>query len=178
MKIKFEQIESRNREISRLNQLLAGGRPIAAIAKDCCYRDIGSLTKDVQELQCQKSQIEANCEQAIKSQNYALEEVARLKEHNEKLAKELNDIKDIALSVESEANLSLHTLHKRNTALKLKLNESKKQIEELELQMGIYGTVGIRDLKTANIQIKFLQDQIKTISINGMQCFSFDLFTQ
>lgn len=175
-KLLLEQIESRNREISRLNQLLAGGRPVSALAKDCCYRDIGSLTKDVQELQSQKSQIEANCEQAIKSQNYALDEVARLKELNEKLVKELNDIKDIALSVESEANLSLDTLHKRNTALKLKLNESKKLIEELELQMGIHGAAGTRDLKTANIQIKFLQDQVKTITNKG-KVFQFDLMT-
>ncbi|XP_031640982.1 centrosomal protein of 135 kDa [Contarinia nasturtii] len=165
MELYKSQLESRNREISRLNQLLAGGRPISALAKDCCYRDISSLAEDIQRLQRQKSEIEANYEQAIKAQSHAHDEVTLLKEQNEKLAKELNEIKDVALSVETEANVSLEALYKRNTTLKHKLNDSKKRIQELESQIdAIGGSGGTRDLKAANIQIKFLQEQLQSVT--------------
>lgn len=147
--------------------MLAGGRPVYTLAKDCCFRDVNSLVEDLQRLQQQKSQCEANYELAIKNENHALQEVSRLRGECDKLSAELNDIKDVALSVESEANLSLEALHKRNTALKLKLNESKKRIEELETQIGLAGGNGAKDLKAANIQIQFLQEQMKMVTEKG-----------
>lgn len=165
----IHQIECRNREISRLNQLLTGGRPPLALAKDCCYRDISTLAEDIQRMQRQKSELEANYEQAIRAQTHALDEVTRLTQQNEKLTKELNDIKDVALSVESEANVSLDVLHKKCTALKLKLNDSKKRIQDLELQIASNGstTGGSKDIKAANLQIKFLQEQLQTVTNKG-----------
>lgn len=150
-----------------MNQLLTGGRPVLALAKDCCYKDISSLAEDIQRLQAQKSQIEAKYEQAIKGQETILHENDRLKEQNEKLAKELNDIKDLALSVESEANVSLDALYKRNTALKLKLNEAKKRIHDLETQIGSIEGAGTKDIKTANMQIHFLQQQLQALTDKG-----------
>lgn len=151
--------------------MLSGGRPISALAKDCCYRDISSLAEDLKRLQRQKSQCEANYEQAIKDQNHALDEIQRLKDENGKLSMELSNMKDLALSVESEANLSLDTLHKRNVALKSKLNESKKRIQELESNLGICnesGGGGGKDLKTARAQIQFLQQQLQSASNKGI----------
>lgn len=147
--------------------MLSGGRPISALAKDCCYRDISSLAEDLKRLQRQKSQCEANYEQAMKGQNHALAEIQRLKDENEKLSKELASMKDLALSVESEANLSLDALHKRNVALKTKLNESKKRIQELESNLGYCNESGVEDLKTANAQIKFLQEQLQSAANKG-----------
>lgn len=148
-----------------MNQLLSGGRPISALAKDCCYRDISSLAEDLKRLQCQKSQCEANYDQAMKDQNHALQEIERLKDENGKLSKELASIKDLALSVESEANVSLHTLHKRNLALKLKLNESKRRIQELESNMS---SCNEPDFETTNTQIKLLQEQLKSSLNKGI----------
>lgn len=147
--------------------MLSGGRPISALAKDCCYRDISSLAEDLKQLQRQKSQCEANYEQAIKGQSHALGEIQRLKDENERLSKELASMKDLALSVESEANLSLDTLHKRNVALKSKLNESRKRIHELESNLGVCNESGIEDLKTANAQVKFLQEQLQSATNKG-----------
>lgn len=138
-----------------------------ALAKDCCYRDISSLAEDIQRLQAQKTQIEAKYEQTIKGQETYLYENDRLKEQNEKLSKELNDIKDLALSVETEANVSLDALYKRNTALKLKLNEAKKRIHELETQIGSVEGDGAKDIKTANMQIRFLQQQLQALTDKG-----------
>lgn len=145
-----------------------------ALAKDCCYRDISSLAEDIQRLQAQKSQIEAKYEQAIKTQETILEENRHLQEQNNKLAGELNNIKDLALSVESEANVSLDALYKRNTALKLKLNEAKKRMQEMESQIGSVEAGGAKDIKTANIQIKFLQEQLQSVTDKGETAF--DIF--
>lgn len=146
--------------------MLSGGRPISALAKDCCYRDISSLAEDLKRLQRQKSQSEASYEQAMKGQNHALAEIQRLKDENEKLSREVASLKDLALSVESEANLSLDAMHKRNVALKSKLNESRKRIQELESNLGSCNESG-DDLKTANAQIKFLQEQLQSAKNKG-----------
>lgn len=157
--------------------MLAGGRPVSALAKDCCYRDISTLAEDLQRLQKQKAQCEANYEQALKGQKHALDEIARLKEDNEKLSHELKQIKDVALSVESEANLSLDALHKSNTSLKLKLHESKKRIHELESHLCLTGEYDSKDLKEANMKIKFLKEQLRSVSEKGKRIFtSFALY--
>lgn len=150
-----------------MNQLLSGGRPIPALAKDCCYRDISSLAEDLKQLQRQKSQCEANYEQEVQRHRNTLEEMEHLKNENGNLKKELASVKDLALSVETEANQSLEAMHKRNTALKSKLNELKKRIQELESNCGPSDEFGVNDLKTANAQIKFLQDQLKNASNRG-----------
>lgn len=147
--------------------MLSGGRPISALAKDCCYRDISSLAEDLKRLQRQKSQCEANYEQAIKDRSHALDEIQRQKDENEKISKELASMKDLALSVESEANVSLDSLHKRNVALKSKLNESKKRIQELESSLGLCSESGGNEIKTANAQIKFLREQLQSASNKG-----------
>lgn len=113
------QLESRNREISRLNQLLAGGRSSTALAKDCCYRGISTLTDDVERLQREKSEMQAEYEQTIDSQRESTSQVARLRQLNQKLAAELKSLRETALTVESEANKSIDILHKKNSALKV-----------------------------------------------------------
>lgn len=102
-----------------MNQLLVGGRPLGALEKDCCYRGIRTLADDVEQLQKEKSKIQAEYEEAIHNHHAAIDTIAVLKQQNQKITKELNDLKEIALSVESEANDSLETLHKRNIALKV-----------------------------------------------------------
>lgn len=102
-----------------MNQLLVGGRPLAALEKDCCYRGVRTLTDDIEQLQNEKSKIQAEYEEAIQNHHAAIDTIAVLKQQNQKITKELNDLKEIALSVESEANVSLETLHKRNAALKV-----------------------------------------------------------
>lgn len=140
--------------------MLAGGRPIAALAKDCCYKDISTLVDDLNRLQRTKSECESNYEQAMK-------ELARLSNENENLSKELMDIRNIALGVESEANLSIDVLHKRNSLLKIKLIESKKRIVELESQLNPYNESSVVNIKLANKQIKCLQEGLQRATHKG-----------
>lgn len=102
-----------------MNHLLVGGRPPLALAKDCCYRGVSSLTDDIQELQREKSKVQADYDLARKNEQAAFEQIEKLKEQNEQIVKELNDLKEVALSVENEANSSLSTLHKHNSVLKV-----------------------------------------------------------
>lgn len=102
-----------------MNNLLVGGRPSSALAKDCCYRGVGSLTEDVEMLQKEKSKMQTQLENCLRKQHEAMERAMALNEQNKKLTDELNDIERVALSVETEANNSLSTLHKQNVKLKV-----------------------------------------------------------
>ena len=55
----YIKLDSRDREIQRLNVLLSGGRPPIALAKDCCFRGVNNLQEDVQTLQKEKTNIQA-----------------------------------------------------------------------------------------------------------------------
>lgn len=99
--------------------MLIGGRPPTALAKDCCYRGVGSLTTDIEALQKQKSKLQLDVEESIRTQHEAMERAIYLQEKNQKLSNELDELKEVALSVETEANSTLETLHKRNTQLKV-----------------------------------------------------------
>lgn len=60
------QIEVRDREIDRINKLLSvGGRPVKALAHDCCYQDVKQLHEDVNHLRHENSLLKGklvNCE--------------------------------------------------------------------------------------------------------------------
>lgn len=62
------QIEVRDREIDRLAVLLSTeGRPLKALAEDCCYRNVKRLHEDVDHLQRENSELKsrlAHCEKS------------------------------------------------------------------------------------------------------------------
>lgn len=118
-------------------------------------------------MQREKSECEANLEQAIGDQRHRLDEIEQLKDENGKLTREVAGIKDLALSVETEANRSLESMHKRNMSLKTKLNESNKRIHQLELGLSRCNDTDVTDLKTTNTQIKFLQEQLRSATNKG-----------
>lgn len=126
------QIESRNREISRLNGLLVGGRPASALVKDCCYHGVVSLNTDIDALQRQKAEIHQKYEDTIRSQQDTINRTVYLTEKNLALAREMAELKEVALNAENDANLTLSSLHRKNTQLKAKLNDAKKEVSALE----------------------------------------------
>lgn len=130
-----QQLERRNSEISRLNRLLIGGRPVTALAKDCCFDGVGSLTRDIDAMQMEMSELQQQFEEAIQNQHEAESRAISLKVENESLANELRELKDVALGVETDANSALGTLRQQNDQLKMKLYESKKFAHELESKM-------------------------------------------
>lgn len=98
------KVESRNREIRRLNDLLAGGRPPAALAKDCCYKEVGALSQDIDMLQREKSELMAQVGEYQDKMHDAMQRALRIEEEKQKLQTQLYELKEAALQVEQQAN--------------------------------------------------------------------------
>lgn len=130
-----QQLERRNNEISRLNRLLIGGRPVTALAKDCCFDGVGSLTHDIDAMQMEMSELQQRYEEAIENQHEAEKRAISLKAENELVTNELRELKEVALGVETDANSALSTLRQQNNQLKMKLHETKKSASELEAKL-------------------------------------------
>lgn len=101
------QIDSRDREIVRLNSMLIGGRPPAALGKDCCYRGVGNLSEDVTTLQNQKVALQADLKAAVDQQHKVQQREMALAKRNRALEQELRQLEDVALHIEEAANEKL-----------------------------------------------------------------------
>lgn len=115
------QIDSRDREIMRLNSMLTGGRPPAALGKDCCYRGIGALADDVAALQKQKVALQADLTEAVAQQHEAKERAISLAERNQMLEQELRELEDVALRIEAAANEKLRAKDDEMARIKVNL---------------------------------------------------------
>uniref|UniRef100_A0AAG5DMN2 Uncharacterized protein n=1 Tax=Anopheles atroparvus TaxID=41427 RepID=A0AAG5DMN2_ANOAO len=126
------QVNSRDREIRRLGDLFAGGRPAAALAKDCCYRGVDVLGHDVETLQQEKVALQQKLTEAQESHERTARKLTRLSEKNQQLEKELREFENVALKVESEANLNILECDRKNSDLTVKLQQSQLRLRELE----------------------------------------------
>lgn len=174
-----KQVESRNREIERLRNLLTGGRPPQALAKDCCFKNVGALAEDVEQLQKDKVQQQIQLEESIKSQHEAMKRAMDLAEENNNLKQNIKKLADTALTVESQANLKLVERENFITELKIKLTESKNKIRELEYELSHarhtddkdYEKISIKnDLKQAKDEIDDLKNSIKKYKQRDIEC--------
>lgn len=68
------QIEARDREIDRLTVLLSTeGRPVKALAEDCCYRNVKQLHEDVDHLQRENTRLKSRLACCTKSTLFSKE---------------------------------------------------------------------------------------------------------
>lgn len=160
-----QQLERRNNEISRLNRLLIGGRPVTALAKDCCFDGVGSLSRDIDAMQMEMSELQQRFDEAIQNQHEAEKRAISLKAENDAMANELRELREVALGVETDANSALGTLRQQNNQLKTKLYESKKFIRELEAKMDKMK----KRNEYANSQVRSLQSIIERTGGKGKQ---------
>lgn len=130
-----QQLERRNNEISRLNRLLVGGRPVTALAKDCCFDGVGSLSRDIDAMQLEMSELQQRFDEAIRNLHESENRAISLKAENDAMASELRELKQVALGVESDANSALSSMRQQNIQLKTKLYETKQFSRELEVKM-------------------------------------------
>ncbi|KFB46792.1 AGAP010985-PA-like protein [Anopheles sinensis] len=126
------QVNSRDREIQRLGALFAGGRPAAALAKDCCYRGVDVLGHDVETLQQEKVALQQKLTEAQESHERTARKLSRLSEKNQQLEKELREFENVALKVESEANINILECDRKNSDLSVRLQQSQLRVRELE----------------------------------------------
>ncbi|KRK01930.1 centrosomal protein of 135 kDa isoform X1 [Drosophila yakuba] len=116
------KVEARNREIRRLNDMLAGGRPPAALAKDCCYKDVGALSQDIDLLQREKSDLMLQVREFQDKMHDAMQRALSSEEDKIKLQTQLEELKEAALQVEHQANAEIDAkeLELRQLQLELK----------------------------------------------------------
>ncbi|BFF96489.1 centrosomal protein of 135 kDa [Drosophila madeirensis] len=134
------KVESRNREIQRLNNMLTGGRPPAALAKDCCYKEMGALSEDIDLLQQEKSELIMQVRDYQDKMHNAMQRAVSSDEDNRKLQMSLDELKQAALQVEEQANLEidareLEVKHLQDELKQLKLR-NEQQFNEVRLAGG------------------------------------------
>lgn len=103
----YPKLESRDLEISRLHKQLTGGRPVAALGKDCCYRGIDALTADMNVLQQQLLATKKELSESLKQQHEAKLRAIKLDEEKTKYARDLKEMEEFALQFQDEANAKL-----------------------------------------------------------------------
>ncbi|SPP76004.1 Hypothetical predicted protein [Drosophila guanche] len=124
------KVESRNREIARLNDMLTGGRPPAALAKDCCYKEVGFLSKDIDLLQREKSELIMQVREYQDKMHNAMQRAVSSDEDNRKLQMSLDELKQAALQVEEQANLEIDARELEVKHLQDELKQLKQQNEQ------------------------------------------------
>ncbi|XP_055384228.1 centrosomal protein of 135 kDa [Condylostylus longicornis] len=128
------KVEARDREIKRLNELLQGGRPAAALARDCCYRNIGPLKEDLDLLQREKNEIQGKLYECESDMHEAKQRALDLIEQNKILEKELEELKNTALSLEKEANEEINEKEQEIEKLYLEIQKIKKTLRPGHLE--------------------------------------------
>ncbi|KAI8123380.1 Centrosomal protein of 135 kDa [Lucilia cuprina] len=162
--IKFYQkkIEARDREILRLNDLLAGGRPPAALARDCCYKNFNTLNEDIDLLQREKMDSLTRMREYQEQMHEAMQRALDLEKSNRSLQKQLEELKDAALMVETQANNEIALREAEVEMLKRQLKEmmtkekSGQDKQKLELKKGKSATVTTIDKHKINEKINEL----------------------
>lgn len=87
--------------------MLIGGRPPAALGKDCCYRGVETMSEDVTTLQNQKIALQAELKAAIDQQHKVQQREMALAKRYRLLEQELHKLEDVALHIEEAANEKL-----------------------------------------------------------------------
>ncbi|XP_037806240.1 centrosomal protein of 135 kDa [Lucilia sericata] len=162
--IKFYQkkIEARDREILRLNDLLAGGRPPAALARDCCYKNFNTLNEDIDLLQREKMDSLTRMREYQEQMHEAMQRALDLEKSNRSLQKQLEELKDAALMVETQANNEIALREAEVEMLKRQLKEmmtkekSGLDKQKVELKKGKSGAVTTIDKHKINEKINEL----------------------
>lgn len=126
------QLEARDREIMRLNALFTGGRPAAALAKDCCYRNVSALTEDVQYLQKEKMEYERRVAGLIEREANLTKKIMRMAEDKDKLERDFKDFEKVALEVESQANEAVLSRDREISDLKEQLVTANRRVVDME----------------------------------------------
>lgn len=120
----------KEREIQRLSVLFVGGRPVNALARDCCYKDVSKITEDISHLQ--KDKIELSAKLADNEERYEklFQKWKQQKDKIKNLEDHLKEITEAALYVEKEANLRIKNQNRNIEELKENLNSNGSSVPQ------------------------------------------------
>ncbi|EDW41545.1 GM25508 [Drosophila sechellia] len=106
--------------------MLAGGRPLGALAKDCCYKDVGALSQDIDLLQREKSDLMMQVREFQDKMHDAMQRALSSEEDKMKLQTQLEELKEAALQVEQQANAEIDAKELELRQLQLELKKKGK----------------------------------------------------
>ncbi|KAJ0178204.1 hypothetical protein K1T71_006027 [Dendrolimus kikuchii] len=133
------QVEHRDNEIIRLNILLEGGRPLAAINKDCCNLNndvkVTQLSRELQELESANGILKKEIEVGLEKQHEAMLRALSLADKNKALQEELQKVDTLALKVEEDANKRLAAMINDMNFLQTKIEGLTMKNSELEREL-------------------------------------------
>ncbi|KAH8270271.1 hypothetical protein KR018_006445, partial [Drosophila ironensis] len=121
------KVEARNREICRLNDLLVGGRPPVALAKDCCYKEVSTLSHDIDLLQREKTELMTQVRDFKEQMHEAMQRAVEMQEDKKKLQSELKELKEAALQVEQQANTEVEAKEQEIKQMQTELRQLQKK---------------------------------------------------
>lgn len=131
----FKKLDNeKDREIDRLNCLLVGGRPVSALAKDCCYKNVKEITHDVSVLQRDKIKLQEKLQEYFDRNEKLLEKVKNQREKIGNLEAYISQISDAALYVEREANLRIKNQNRDIAGLKENITKSSSDWKSQEIK--------------------------------------------
>lgn len=134
MLILRKQEAEKEREIQRLHCLFVGGRPTAALAKDCCYKDVSKITEDVSVLQRHKIDLQKQLTEYQDRHENLHHKWKQQKTKITQLEAYVREISDAALYVEREANLKIKNQNRDIADLKNNLTRSTSDGKSMELR--------------------------------------------
>ncbi|XP_011495576.1 PREDICTED: centrosomal protein of 135 kDa [Ceratosolen solmsi marchali] len=137
------QLNTKNKEVSRLKKMLEGGRPCASINKDhCCVRPEllneykrNANCDDFLNVQQSKLNMEQQLKEALNKQHDAMAQAMKLAERNKELENELKSVDRMTLAVEADCNSTVKENNKRVFRLQEKLEDLMTQVHVLENEL-------------------------------------------
>lgn len=134
MAVVKKQDAEKDREIQRLSCLFIGGRPVSALAKDCCYKDVSKITEDISHLQRDKIELTAKLIESEDRHEKLLHKWKTQKEKMKKMDDYLKEISEAALYVEREANMRIKNQNRDIAGLKENLNKNVDERKANEIK--------------------------------------------
>lgn len=159
-----QQEEEKDREIQRLNCLFAGGRPPAALAKDCCYKDVSKISEDLGKLQREKVEMQVKLNDCIDHHKKLQTKFNNVKRKNSELLAYINEIGDAALFVEREANLKIKDQKQKINELKESLSKTGQEHHHSELK-NLKKTLKEKSMNEEKLlfEVEYLKAKLKEI---------------
>lgn len=124
------QEAEKEREIQRLSALFVGGRPVNALARDCCYKDVSKITEDISLLQREKIELSTKLADSEERHEKLYQKWKQQKDKIKHLEDYLKEITDAALYVEKEANLRIKNQNKNIAELKENLHSNGSTVPQ------------------------------------------------
>lgn len=133
------QIEHRDNEIIRLNILLEGGRPLAAVNKDFYTHKpdskIEKLMKQINDLQNANDDMKKELEKSLEKQHEAMLRALSLADKNKALQEELQKVDKLALKVEDDCNKQLASMMNELNFMQTRIEGLTLKNSELEREL-------------------------------------------